>query len=504
MDQLSPQDAQFLYMESPDNLTHLTSVSIFDQSTVPDHEFVRFKDILAHVESRLHMSPLFKRRLVHVPLELDFPYWVDDEHFDLEYHVHHGRLPRPGDWRQFCIHVARYHSRPLDMNRPLWEMYVVEGLDNVDWLPKGSFALVTKIHHAAVDGTAIMDFFGALADIDNKGTPAVPLNMARLRRSPKPGIVEMAVRAAWHTVRSPIGLTDAVMRSVPSVYHVAQRLLSAQNKEKQDVPDTRFNHAVSPHKMFGARAFRLDDFKAMRQAVPGSTINDVVLAACGGALRRYLKHHGELPDDPLIAWVPINARRYSKADADSPGNNVTSMTAPIYTNIENDVDRLAAIHEATRLSKEAKSGISARLMTDLSQHVPSATQVLAGRLVLRAGMAASACNLFISNIPGPQEPLYMNGALQVGAYGLAPLVNGMGLFIATPSYNGEITFNVTSTREIVPDMDFFVDCIDASVESLKATVKPKKKAARKKTGKKKASRKKSAGKKKVSKKKPAA
>jgi len=480
MDQLSPQDAQFLYLESPDNLTHLTSIAIFDQSTVPGGEVVRFKDILAHVEGRLHMSPLFKRRLVHVPLELDFPYWVDDEHFDLEYHIRHGRLPEPGDWRQFCIHVARYHSRPLDMNRPLWEMYVIEGLDNIDWLPKGSYALVTKIHHAAVDGKAIMDFFGALADIDNKGTPAVPLNMTRLRRSPKPGIVDMAVRAAWHTVRSPIGLTDAVMRSVPSVYHVAQKVLNAQNKDKYDVPDTRFNHVVSPRKMFGARAFRLDDFKAMRAAAPGSTINDVVLAVCGSALRRYLKHHGELPDDSLIAWVPINARTSSTAEADSPGNNVTSMTAPIFTNVEDDVDRLARIHEATRLSKEAKAGVSARLMTDLSQHVPAATQVLAGRLVLRAGMAARTCNLFISNIPGPQVPLYMNGARQVGAYGLAPLVNGMGLFIATPSYNGEITFNVTSTREIMPDIEFFIECIDASVESLKAAVTPKKKPAKKK------------------------
>lgn len=490
MDQLSPQDAQFLYLESPENLTHLTSIAIFDQSTVPGGEVVRFKDILNHVESRLHMSPLFKRRLVHVPLELDFPYWVDDEHFDLEYHIRHGRLPEPGDWRQFCIHVARYHSRPLDMNRPLWEMYVIEGLDNIDWLPKGSYALVTKIHHSAVDGKAIMDFFGALADIDNKGTPAVPLNMARLRRSPKPGVVDMAVRAAWHTVRSPIGLTDAIMRSVPSVYHAAQKVLTAQNKDTQDVPDTRFNHAVSPRKMFGAKAFRLDDFKAIKAAVPGSTINDVVLAVCGGALRRYLEHHGELPDDSLIAWVPINARRSSRADANSPGNNVTSMTAPIFTNVGDDVDRLDRIHEATQLSKEAKAGVSARLMTDLSQHVPAATQVLAGRLVLRAGMAARTCNLFISNIPGPQVPLYMNGALQVGAYGLAPLVNGMGLFIATPSYNGEITFNVTSTREIMPDMEFFIECIDASLESLKAAVIPKKKPRKKKVAKKKAVKKK--------------
>ena len=144
--------------------------------------------------------------------------------------------------------------------------------------------------------------------------------------------------------------------------------------------------------------------------------------------------------------------------------------------------RIPTHRATTQLSKIAKAGVSARLMTDLSKHVPAATQVLAGRLVLRAGMASRACNLFISNIPGPQVPLYMNGALQVGAYGMAPLVHGMGLFIATPSYNGEITFNVTSTRDIVPDMDFFVDCLEAEVEELKSVVKPKKKAKKKKAG----------------------
>jgi len=481
MDQLSPQDSQFLYMESADNLTHVTSISIFDQTTVPDGKVVRFKDILQHIEGRLHMSPLFKRRLVHVPLELDFPYWVDDDTFDLEYHVTHGRLPKPGDWRQFCIHMARYHSRPLDMNRPLWEMFVVEGLDNIDWLPKGSYAIVTKIHHAAVDGTAIADFFGAMADIDNKGTPAIPLNMAKLRRSPKPSLLDMAVRATWHTIRSPIGMTDAVMRSAPSIYKMAQNALRSQEKSRNPVPDTRFNTEVSPQKMFDAKVFDLADLKAVRTAVPGCTINDVVLAICGGGLRRYLQHHDELPRDSLIAWVPINARQASGSNADEPGNNVSSMTAPIFTNVEEPVERLKCIHEATQKSKAAKAGVSARVMVDLSKHVPASTQVIASRLVLRAGVSQRMCNLFISNVPGPQVPLYMNGALQVGTFGMAPLANGMGLFIATPSYNGKISFNVTSTRDIVPDIDFFVECLEESLNELKAAVKPaKKKRARKK------------------------
>ena len=470
MDQLNPQDAQFLYFQSKDNLTHLTTISIFVQSTVPGGNVVRFRDILEHVESRLHMSPLFKRRLVHVPLELDFPYWVDDENFDLEYHVRHVRLPEPGDWRQFCIQVARYHSRSLDMTKPLWEMYVVEGLDNIDWLPEGSYAIATKIHHAAVDGKAIMDFFGALADIDNKGTPAVPLNMTKLRRSPKPGLLEMGVRAAWHSVRSPISMTDAVMRAMPNVYSMAQEALTSKKQAGHIVPETRFNDTVEPQKMFDARAFSLADLKAIRVLVEGATINDVVLAICSGGLRRYLEHHNELPEESLVAWVPINARSGSAADPDSPGNDISSMTVPLFTDVEDCVERLAAIRAATKQSKEAKAGVSARLMTDLSKHVPAATQVLAGRLVARAGMASRMCNLFISNVPGPQVPLYMNGAKQVGAFGLAPLVNGMGLFIATPSYNGEITFNVTSTRAILPDIDFFVDCLQMSLDELKAGI----------------------------------
>ncbi len=473
MDQLSPQDAQFLYMESEDNLTHVTSISIFDPTTVPGGKTVRFKDILAHVEGRLHMSPLFKRRLMRVPLELDFPYWVDDEHFDLEYHVHHGRLPEPGDWRQLCIHMARYHSRPLDMNRPLWEMFVVEGLDNIDWLPRGSYAIATKIHHAAVDGTAIINFFGAMADIDNKGTPAMPLDAAAPDPSPRPGIFNMASRAAWHTVRSPIGMTEAIMRSAPSLYHLASNALRTYKRnDAAQVPDTRFNDIVSPHKMFDATSFALDDLKAIRLAVPGSTINDVILTICGGGLRKYLKHHRELPHESLVAWVPINARSAGAAAKDAPGNHVTSMTSPIHTDIADPVERLRSIHRATQQSKEAKSGIPARLMTDLSQHVPAATQVMASRLVLRAGAAARVCNLFVSNVPGPQVPLYMNGARQVGSFGMAPLANGMGLFVATPSYNGRVTFNVTSTREILPDIRYFVTCLESAMEELRDALRP--------------------------------
>jgi WS/DGAT/MGAT family acyltransferase len=479
-------------METEDNHIQVTAVALFDPSTVPGGEIVRFKDILAHVESRLHMNPLFRRRLVRVPLELDFPYWVDDENFDLEYHVQHAGLPEPGDWRQLCIQLARFHARPLDQSRPLWEMLVIEGLDRVEGLPKGCYAIATKLHHAAVDGASIVKYFGALMDIDNKGTPAVPLDAVETTHSPRPGVVEMATRAVWNTVRSPIGMTDAVMRSAPALYRWVQESLSAQKEVSTAVPDTRFNCNASPHKMFDATTVSLDDLKAIRGAVPNSTINDVVLAICGGALRKYLKHHRELPSESLVAWVPINARTGHASEPDGPGNRITSMTTSIFTDVEDPVARLRNIHASTRKSKEARSGVSARLMTDLSQHVPSATLVTAGRLVLRAGVAANICNLFISNVPGPQVPMYMNGARQIATYAIAPLVDGMGLFIATPSYDGKITFNVTSTRETLPDIQFFVECIEASLaELLKATSQRKtsKKTIKKTSGKKKSTKK---------------
>ncbi len=484
LQQLKAQDAAFLYMETGNNLTHVTGFGIFDPSTAPGGQ-VRFKDIIAHVESRLHTSPLFKRRLVHVPFELDYPYWVDDEFFDLEYHMRHARLPHPGDWRQLCIHMARYHSRPLDMNRPPWEMYVVEGLDNVEGVPKGSYALGTKIHHVAVDGASANQFFAAIMDIDANGTPAVDISSMHMNIYDEPSFVTMLRRGIVANATSPVRMGTMLLRATPVVFDAVKKNLGSGDDDRSDVPKTRFNREVSPHKMFDGARFPLAGFKQMRQAVSGATINDVVLAVCAGGLRKYLVAHDELPDEPLVAWVPINARRPGSSD-EAPGNNITAMTTSIHTDVEDPIERLAAIRETTQATKEAKSGISARLMTDLSRHVPSATQALAGRLVSRVGTGPRVCNLFISNVPGPQVPMYMNGALQITNFGMAPLNNGMGLFIATPSYNGEMTFGVTSTREIMPDIAFFVSCLRDSFEELlgAASVEQKAPAGRKKRGKK--------------------
>ena len=466
MQQLTAQDAQFLYIETGNNLTHVMGINIFDPSTAPGGK-VRFKDIIEHIESRLMYSPVFKRRLMRLPMDFDHPYWVEDEYFDVEHHMFHSRLPEPGDWRQFCIHLARHFSRPMDMNRPLWDMYVIEGLDRIKGIPKGSYAIATRVHHAAIDGASAMHFFSALSDRDAKGTPALDLQPEIEETGPSPSTVTVLNRALISNLQSPVKMASTLLKFSPAIFDTLRKTLGSDSSKSKKVPPTRFNQPVSPHKMFEGTRFRLDDLKRIKNEVEGSTINDVVLAICSGALRSYLEHHGELPDDPLVAIAPVNARG-SRGSAEAPGNNISAMSVALPTNVDDPLERLLIIRDTTQETKAAKSGISARLMTDLSKHVPAATMAGVARLVAGGRFTSRLCNLFVSNVPGPQQALYMNGAKMLHSYGMAPLADGMGLFIATPSYNGEMTFSIISSREIMPDIEFFRKCIDASFKELLA------------------------------------
>lgn len=463
--QLSAQDAQFLYTQTANNLTHIMGVYIYDPATAPGG-FVRFKDIIAHVESRIDSSPLFRRRVHRLPFDIDHPYWVADEHFDIEAHMSHARLPEPGDWRQFCIAVARHFSKPMDMNRPLWDIYIVEGLDRIPGIPPGSFAMLHRIHHAAVDGASGAHAFIAMSDIDAQGTPAIadpppvdPLGEA-------PSSTDVVARAWSASLQSPVKFVNALMKMSPAILASAQRSI-AEGGMTAGVPETRFNVPVGPHKMFDATTVALADVAGIRAKVPGATVNDVVLATVGGALRKYLAQHKELPKESLVAVAPINLRAKG-GKADRPGNQVSAMSVPIRSDIAGPLERLAAIRDYTKEAKEAKAGVSARIMTDLSQHIPGATMAAVARIVTSERFAVRGTNLFISNVPGAQVPLYLAGARLVQQHGLAPLANNMGLFVATPSYNGRIAFSLVSERAIMPDIAFFRECIDDSFADLMA------------------------------------
>ncbi len=463
--QLNAQDAQFLYLQTDNTPTHVMAIYIYDPSTAPGGK-VRFKDIVGHVESRLNSSLVFKRKLYRLPMDFDHPYWVKDDDFELEAHISHARLPEPGDWRQFCIQVARHCSRSMDMTRPLWDMYVVEGLDRIAGVAPGSYAILTRIHHTAIDGASAAHMFVALSDIDAVGTAAIapPEEMPDLGSVPT--AAEVMSRSIMANLTSPAKFMNSLMKLSPALMAAAQKnMADGGNREKQGVPQTRFNAPISNHRMFDGTDFALSDLSKIRKLVDGATINDVVLAICSGALRAYLLKHDELPDETLVAVAPVNARS-SKSEAEVAGNNISAMSVNLATNLADPVERLKAISNYTRDAKEAKTGLSARVMTDLTQHIPGATMASVARLITNPRFAPRQTNVFISNVPGPQFPLYMNGAKQTHQYAMAPLANNMGLFIATPSYNDRMSFSITSERKIMPDIDFFRDCIEASFREL--------------------------------------
>jgi diacylglycerol O-acyltransferase / wax synthase len=243
-------------------------------------------------------------------------------------------------------------------------------------------------------------------------------------------------------------------------------LTGGDEKTNSGVPQTRFNGPVTPNKMFDAVTFDLDELKKMRLKVSDATINDVVLAICSGALRHYLTKHKELPKESLVAVAPVNARSRSGDEA-NPGNNISAMTIKIWSNIADPIERLEAIRDTTRETKAAKSGLSARIMTDLTKHIPGVTMAGVARILTDERFAPKMSNLMVSNVPGPQIQLYMNGAKLTHQYGLAPLAHGMGLFIATPSYNGTISFSIISDRKMMPDIEFFRECLQRAFNELR-------------------------------------
>jgi WS/DGAT/MGAT family acyltransferase len=305
MQQLSGLDASFLYFETPNSPMHIGFISIYDQASAPGGQ-VTFRGILANVEKRLHLARCFRQRLAYVPLNLDHPYWIEDPDFDLEFHVRHIALPKPGDWRQLCIQAARLHSRPLDHNHPLWEMYVIEGLDNVPGLPKGSFAMVVKIHHAAIDGVSGVELIAALHDLEPDAKPRPPKQ--RWSPDPVPGSQELLGRTMLNNVRYPFRLGRVMTESIPAMARLRQELQAREFKTPAPVPRTRFNGTVTPHRVLEGRSFDLKAVRAIKNAVEGATVNDAVLAICGGALRKYLQDKRELPEHSLLAMAPISVR----------------------------------------------------------------------------------------------------------------------------------------------------------------------------------------------------
>ncbi|UCO95820.1 wax ester/triacylglycerol synthase family O-acyltransferase [Metapseudomonas lalkuanensis] len=473
MSKLSGQDALFLKVDRPHAASHCTMIYIYDQSTVAGQR-LGFREIVRHISERLDVSPVFRRKIVQVPYGLGYPYWVEDDLFDIDFHVRHFALPKPGDWRQFCILVSRIHARSVDLARAPWEMYVIEGLDNIEGIPKGSFAILTKSHHAAMDGTAAAELTWALHDVagaQGKPVAVVPERAPANPQRPLWGPLDTVSRMLTDNISASARMALPLARVLPKLAaaglrSVARSVFTASG----GAPRTRFNSNVNAARVWNSVTLDLAVVKQIKNLVPGATVNDAVLALIGGAMRRYLEDKDELPDRSLVTLAPVNTR--PSGETATSGNTVSMLTFPLCTEIEDPLERLEAVYTATSESKALQSAIGAQDLTNLQKFAPPATLGLAGRLATLMGVGGKGPmilhNCMVTNVPGPNVPLYMLGAKLVYWCGVGPLVDGLSLIWNPTSYCGKMFVSLTSSPNVVPDPDFLTKCLKDSYEEMQA------------------------------------
>jgi WS/DGAT/MGAT family acyltransferase len=483
MQQLSGQDAMFLHAELDGLPQHIGGVSIYDQSTAPGGK-VRFKQILAMLESRLHLSPIFRRKLAFVPYGLGRPYWVEDPDFDLEYHVRHIALPKPGDWRQLCILAARIHSVPLRRDKPMWEMYVIEGLNNVEGYPPNCFAVLLKVHHCAMDGATGTQFMNIIHDLT---TETVDPGKAPPWVVERPSRARMLTRAYFDAWRKPGQTLDILKQAGPAFMRIRRGKQSQLFHSLEDKQKTRFQGKISRHRVVDARKFDFEEVRAIKNTHPGATINDVMLTIVAGGLRKYLDSKDELPEKTLVSGCPIDVR--SARERAAGGNMVGFMNVALRTEIADPVERLAAVHKETVSAKAYAEALGPRFVVDLTDVMPGNVLSLAIRTAAATGLAEANViqNTIVTNVPGPPHQLYLCGAALIDAISLGPLLPNVGLFhvvySSVQNKRGSINLSFTACRDMLPDPAFYADCLQQSFEELRdATLGKAAKAAPKSRG----------------------
>lgn len=464
MDRLSGLDASFLYLETPEQLMHVCGLVVVDPSTMPDgYSFAAMRD---EIDARVHDVPAFTRKLRKVPLGLDHPIWVKDQHFDIDRHVHRLALPQPGGYAELTELAGHLAGIPLDRSRPLWQMWVIEGYDD------GKVAVFTKMHHATVDGVSGASLLSHLCSLEPDAPPLSLGEPEGYGRDPRE--LELLGRAVARNVSMPV---TAVKLLTPTVNLLTRTVGRARSGTAMaapfSAPRTSFNGTITGHRSIAFTDMDLEDVKQVKKAT-GTTVNDVVLAVAGGALRGYLEDRGELPDSSLLATVPVSVREKSRRS--SGANKVSALFAKLGTDVEDPLERLEDMATANRHAKEHHNAISADSLQDWAEFAAPRTFGLAVRAYAGLRLAEKhpvVHNLVISNVPGPPLPLYFMGARIVALYPLGPVFHGSGLNVTVMSNNGQLHVGLIACRESMPDVDDLVDRFPAELAKLRAAVAAK-------------------------------
>lgn len=462
-ERLSGLDSSFLYLETPTLHMHVVMALVLDPATIDGgYSYPEFRHLISE---RIALAPVFKRRLMEVPLRLGHPVWVDDADFDVDNHVRRAALPSPGGIRELAELVADVASRQLRRDRPLWEMWVVEGFEG------DKLALIAKVHHATVDGVSGAELLGVVLDIER--TPphrAISPQPGPPRRVPSSAeLVSQSLVA--HAVR-PIEIARMAWRTGRAVLDVRRIRQRGTGKAALPLtaPRTSLNTAVTARRRVAFAATSLEDAKRLKNEL-GTTVNDVVLAVCTGALRRYLLAGDELPDGPLVAVVPVSV---APDVPDLKGSNkVSALFVTLPTHMQNPIDRVRFIHEGTKGAKSEHNALGANMLQNWVEHASPNVFALAARLYTAMRLAERhrpIANLVISNVPGPDFPLYLGGAELEAAFPLGPVMDGMGLNITIMSYRGVLYWGLIGSTRNEPRMwDLAAAIPDALTELATAT-----------------------------------
>ena len=465
LQQLSGLDTMFLYMESSRTPLEVSSLQIYDPSTAPGGQ-VRFKELLATFESRLDRLPVLKSKLLEVPLSLDYPYWIEDDEFDIEYHMRHISLPRPGDWRQLMIQISRLQSQHLDKSRPLWEVYVIEGLDKVEGVRKGCFALFIKMHHAIVDGVSSQEIQTAIHDLEPVKPDLTRQPARRRAKAPEPSPWRLIAKSPFSYVAKSARLARVVACAAPGLLRAA---LASRSSDKPPAPRTIFNVGrASANRVIDGRFFDLSEIREMTRQVPGAKVNDVLLTVVGGTLRRYLQSKSRLPSRTLVAGCPIDIRNDHVGHA-AHANLVSMMNAPLCTDIADPLERLRAVYKGTLEAKALTRDIGAATLTELPMNLPApiAKNLYSPLMDLVSRSGKLPFNTVVTNVPGPPQTIYLAGARLLKMIGMGPVVDQAGIFHAAFSYDGMLSISFTACREMLPDPGFYAECLQAAYEELR-------------------------------------
>jgi len=492
MHQLSGLDNSFLIIETGGQLGHVASYSTFDAKGLESGAF--YQKIRETITDRLHLLTPYRRRLVEVPLGLDRPYWIEDPDFDVDFHIRHIAVPPPGNLLQQSELVARLHARPLDRSRPLWEMYVIEGIEH------DQVGLYSKVHHATVDGVSGAQMMEQILDRSPEGRPADDVDRSWVADS-QPTSLEMLMRGAAGAATHPGRMARTLYRTARGVWESNELLgaaartvgldrvpfarsylrrrgaeVDADRIPQAPAPRTPWNRSITPHRRFAFFSHPLADYKLVKNAF-GTTLNDVVMAVTGSALRRYLESHGELPADPLKAMVPVSIR--TEAQRGEYTNRVTSVIAELATDEKDPVARLQRIHLAMNEAKRMHRATPATMMQDWTEFAMPALLAQAARIAARTKILDRMnppFNVIISNVPGPREALYLGGARMFSYHPVSAITDGQGLNVTVVSYRDHLDFGLVACRELVPDVwDFesaFEESLSELVRAAKAVTNP--------------------------------